>query len=397
MYNLSSVDRFHTSLYNSVAHIMSDKSKYNSDANDCVPNYGDMANQFHLLIQGIGLLGGKTMLYPIKYKNNGKSVQIKKKHADEIDESFLHKISSLLNDKGVSSLENFFKRFNKESIRELAFKSNNIQDISCMFNGCKSIREVVIDKLFDVPEVRFMSYMFCNCENLSRVVIDMKIKKVEKINGMFYGCTKLGSLKLSSIDTKNVYDMSYMFHNCSNLGTLDISILNTSSVQNMGYMFSGCKKLVAVDLSGFDTSKVTHMGYMFYKCYCLKEINLSSFDTSLVVNMSSMFNSCKSLGEITFGERFDTSNVKYYNRMFFYCKKLKKIDISAFNTSNYIEADSVFVGCDELEYITYDGLDIPIGYVNDMHIFANVPDAVRKNPSAPLKSVFNTIAKAFGL
>lgn len=73
-------------------------------------------------------------------------------------------------------------------------------------------------------------------------------------------------------DTSEVTDMSSMFYGCHRLTTLDLSSLNTSSVTSMGGMFDNCNKLTTLDLTSFDTSAVTNMSFMFYDCTSLTSI-----------------------------------------------------------------------------------------------------------------------------
>ena len=67
-------------------------------------------------------------------------------------------------------------------------------------------------------------------------------------------------------DTSAVTDMRSMFYGCSKLTTLDLSSFNTSAVTNMNEMFKYCSKLTTLDLSSFNTSAVTNMDFMFYDC-----------------------------------------------------------------------------------------------------------------------------------
>lgn len=53
--------------------------------------------------------------------------------------------------------------------------------------------------------------------------------------------------------------MSFMFYGCSSLASLDLSSFDNSSAASMSFMFSGCSSLASLDLSSFDTSKVTDM------------------------------------------------------------------------------------------------------------------------------------------
>ena len=112
---------------------------------------------------------------------------------------------------------------------------------------------------------------------------------------MFYVCSSLTNLDLSSFNTSNVTDRRYMFGGCSSLTRLDLSNFNTSKVDDMSYMFENCSSLTSLDLSSFNTSSVTNMSYMFENCSSLTSLDLSSFDTSKVTKMASMFENCKKL------------------------------------------------------------------------------------------------------
>ena len=64
---------------------------------------------------------------------------------------------------------------------------------------------------------------------------------------------------------------------------------DTSAVTDMGNMFYYCSRLTTLDLSSFDTSAVTDMSGMFYYCSRLTTLDLSSFNTSGATCMSNMF------------------------------------------------------------------------------------------------------------
>ena len=68
----------------------------------------------------------------------------------------------------------------------------------------------------------------------------------------FYNLTEINNLNL--LDTSNVTEMSSMFFNCSALTSLDLSTFDTSNVTEMLSMFSGCTGLTSLDLSNHDFS-----------------------------------------------------------------------------------------------------------------------------------------------
>ena len=60
---------------------------------------------------------------------------------------------------------------------------------------------------------------------------------------MFYGCSSLQSIDLSSFNTTNVKDMNCMFFGCSSLRSIDLSLFNTTNVKDMNGIFFGCSSL----------------------------------------------------------------------------------------------------------------------------------------------------------
>ena len=70
------------------------------------------------------------------------------------------------------------------------------------------------------------------------------------MNSMFYSCSGLTSLDLSSFDTSNVTDIMQMFQNCSSLTTLNVT--------------------------GWDVSKIEYSTFMFYNCTSLNKLILGS-------------------------------------------------------------------------------------------------------------------------
>ena len=95
------------------------------------------------------------------------------------------------------------------------------------------------------------------------------------------------------MNTEKVTNMSYMFYLCSNLTNLNISSFNTKNVTDMSYMFYSCRNLTALDISSFDTKNVEDMSSMFYNCYYLYISNLiPNLDKTNLKKVKSMFCGC---------------------------------------------------------------------------------------------------------
>ena len=141
-------------------------------------------------------------------------------------------------------------------------------------------------------------YKFNNNNFTNLIFKNVDIGNVTNMDSMFYGCSSLTSLDLSTWHTSNVTCMNYMFYNCSSLTSLDVSKFDTSKVTDMPNMFNSCRKLTSLDLSGWDTSKVTNMDYMFYYCRALTSLDISGWDISNVTGMNNMFYYCRALKTI---------------------------------------------------------------------------------------------------
>ena len=158
-------------------------------------------------------------------------------------------------------------------------------------------------------------------------------QKLTNLSYMFYDCSSLKSIDLSSFNTNNVTNMRSMFEYCSSLKSIDLSSFNTNNVTNMRCMFYHCSSLKSIDLSSFNTNNVTDMSYMFSNCSSLKSIDLSSFNTNKVTDMYAMFSNCSSLNSIDLSS-FNTNNVTYMYSMFYDCSSLKRENIIINNNND---------------------------------------------------------------
>ena len=178
----------------------------------------------------------------------------------------------------------------------------------------------------------------------------LRTDSICNMSGMFFKCSSLTNLDLSSFNTSNVTDMGSMFWGCNSLTNLDLSSFNTSNVTDMSGMFYDCNSLMSLDLSSFNTSNVTTMSVMFCGCSSLKSLDLSSFNTTNVTDMDRIFLDCSSLTSLDLSS-FITSNVTNMREMFMYCSSLANLDLSSFNTSNVTTIVDMFHSCYSLTTI----------------------------------------------
>ena len=226
------------------------------------------------------------------------------------------------------------------------FNTSKVTDMENMFYGCSSLVNLDLSS-FNTSKVTTMEDMFANSPLTRLDLSNFNTSKVTNMYAMFSSCTSLTELDLSSFNTSLVTIMMWMFNGCKSLTTLDLNSFNTSKVTNMREMFRFCSSLTSLDLSSFNTSEVIYMGNMFDGCRSLTNLDIRNFNTSNVTNMAAMFEDCSALAELDLS-RFNTSSVIDMGWMFLGCQKLTSLDLSSFNTVNVTNMESIFSGCSSL-------------------------------------------------
>ena len=209
------------------------------------------------------------------------------------------------------------------------------------------------------------SYMFAEFESLTNVDLSFKKSNITNVSHMFYHCSSLTSLDLSSFNTSNVTNMEYIVLDCTSLVTVNFSNwdfrnYNVGDLSNKLGLYSSSEPSLKtaifdncifqqnmnqafhhlgvenLSLKNVDTSNATTMYELFDYSINIKKLDLTSFDTSNVTNMSYMFAWMDELTEVDVSS-FNTSKVTNMNEMFYQCPKLKSLDISNFDTSHIYE------------------------------------------------------------
>lgn len=139
------------------------------------------------------------------------------------------------------------------------------------------------------------NFWFHECTNLTRIdnIENIDTVATTTMHCMFYKCSSLKSIDLSSFNTSNVNTMSGMFQECTGLTSVNLSSFDTSRVNRMFQMFYGCSSLTNLNLRSFDTRKATDMKMMFYNCTNLKTIYVSSNWITSQADVTSMFTRCR--------------------------------------------------------------------------------------------------------
>ena len=102
---------------------------------------------------------------------------------------------------------------------------------------------------------------------------------------------------------------------------------------------------------------VTNIGYFTQPCRDkLKKLDLSEFDTSQVTSMYEAFYDCNKLEEINL-TNVDTSNVTDMTLMFYNCESLTSLDVSNFDTSKVTNMNGMFSMCSGLTSLDVSNFD----------------------------------------
>ena len=258
----------------------------------------------------------------------------------------------------ISTYAWFQEMINLIEIENIEYlNTESVTNMAKMFYGCTSL--TVLDlSTFDTSNVTNMTAMFDTCKSLTSLEINsFDTSKVVGMNHMFNNMLSIVFLDVSSFDTSNVTDMNRMFaiggsREVNLITIFGLENFDTSNVTDMNRMFAYQQNLRSIDVCMFDTSKVTNMSYMFTWCRELEEIDVSSFDTSNVTTMSNMFSmpttADNDLTEIIGIDTFDTSNVTDMSYMFNGCQRVTELDLSNFDTSNVTAMSNMFTSTTKL-------------------------------------------------
>ena len=153
-------------------------------------------------------------------------------------------------------------------------------------------------------------------------------------------------------------DYILAFYSNENITSIDLSMLDTSETSSMGETFDNNYNLQTISFGDkWDVSNVERFHYTFSNCRKLTSLDLSNWNTSKATYMDGMFNFCTGLETITFGKDFNTSNNESFYQMFYGCTNLKAIDVSGFDTSKAYDFGYMFADCANIKELDISNFD----------------------------------------
>ena len=123
---------------------------------------------------------------------------------------------------------------------------------------------------------------------------------------------------------------------------------------------------------------------MFFGCKNIIDIDLSAFNTQNMINMKAMFSCCNNLENINFSS-FDTKNVLNMSAMFYSCNNLTNINLSSFDTKNVTDIGCMFCGCNNLTKINLSSFE-----TKNITNMGNIFDGCNNLTTINLSSSFDT-------
>ena len=229
--------------------------------------------------------------------------QVKKKLNNNNFEEYKDRINLIYFSKANENHEIFGEEFvlnNKGNI-ELIINGepNKLVSNFILKKGENNVTMIIKNKLVN------LSHMFSGCGSLKNIE-DLKyldIRKVKDFSSMFWGCLSLSDIKsLENWNVSNVKDLSFMFGGCSLLSDIKpLENWNVSNCNNFASMFWGCSSLSDVKpLKSWNVSKGKNFSSMFSECLLLSDISpLKNWRIANNSDISNMFWECLSLNDKT--------------------------------------------------------------------------------------------------
>lgn len=217
---------------------------------------------------------------------------------------------------------------------------------------------------------------------------------MKSMTGMFFSCTKLETLDLSSFATPKMVSMVDAFSNCKNLKKIYVTSAFTTDKVTLDFsIFAGCVNLPNYnpDKTGVEMAHTGAGGYLMaataswvrwdaptgtlsfhrsgtkpvgdnildlgtgtypnwgtHAAEIKKVVFKAGFRDETHWTCSNWFNGCTNLTSIEGIENLNTSNVTNMSGMFAQCSNLETLDLSHFNTEKVTTMTQMFYGCTKL-------------------------------------------------
>ena len=199
-----------------------------------------------------------------------------------------------------------------ERVKEVAITENGIHIITP--DSGYTMREVIADVSVSAAggDYNIAAPIFYPNINggFVKSISDIKMDNVDTADfnnwtGMFKNLGGLTSINwggfFDRVSTQKEVIALYMFYDCSSIEIIDMSSCPEINSNNVSYMFYLCSKLKQINWGGLKI-KASSISYMFQGCEALETLDLSNMISEIVTSMNKTFNGCASLTNIIFPE-----------------------------------------------------------------------------------------------
>ena len=272
-----------------------------------------------------------------------------------------------------------------------SFDTSKVKSMLGMFSGTSSLQTLNIAN-FNLSNVDSMSKMFRNCTNLIDLILpNSSAPKLTTMYRTFQYCTNLkGIIDLSNFKPNNYVDFEFAFYNCKNITEVKLNDFKFSTFRNV---FQGCTLLEKIDFTGISTLNITNMQNTFSDCSSLTSLDLTNFDVSMVATskygdagLHQTFGGCSNLETLNITGWKITNKVTSLYGTFDKCSKLKKLDLSNWDTSGVTNIDIAFRRMTNIEEIDLRRADFSnvtsttsVFYLTNNNVKIIVKDDIQKN------------------
>lgn len=197
----------------------------------------------------------------------------------------------------------------------------NMQD---MFNGCDNLSDLTGSGLTTDSDVTTAYRCFYKCHLLTAVpdLFNGAQTNLTTLDYMFYECSNMTTIDLSSWKFGQVTSMKYMFARCEKAETIDITGIDTSkmtSTSGMDSMCNGCRNLIrirgAIDLIGMSATALPELGYSINNLNTITYKNIGSNPGATSLNLYTVGHINWGLGDEESKQSFIDSVLTYsYDR-----------------------------------------------------------------------------------
>ncbi|MCR5226885.1 MAG: BspA family leucine-rich repeat surface protein [Eubacterium sp.] len=292
----------------------------------------------------------------------------------------------------LTDMSGMFKNCSKFSKITLGnVYASGVTKFQYMLNGCTALTNLQVSFVTLPNEGADCSYMFNNCSTLDFSGVNLSDKlKISKAEKMLRYCYKFSAEDIvGKLDLSSCTNVNYMFertgYDKNDFDSIDLTGTSIGSVNSMEGVFFECRKVKTIKLPSIDVSsftsntalyrtfegctsaqnielslnasstdkKATSCKYMFRNCQSLSSLNIIGFDKIKITSAEGMYENCYKLTNFSFLTQFDTSECTDMNWMLSGVATNQAesvvIDMSSFDTQKVLKMERLFAGTNNKE------------------------------------------------